>query len=514
MPKKEVILQVENVSKAFGGVKAVDNVSFALNRGEILGIIGPNGSGKTTLLNLITNFVKKDSGKVFFKGRDISTWAAHKIADAGLARTFQIVRPYPTLPAFKSIVPPLYSPRSRRGTKGSLGDRDAVAVDLLEDVGFERDARVPYKLAGTLPLGYLKRLELARCLAMTPDLIICDEVFSGLSMAEIASMVPLIERLQMQGITLIMIEHRLRELFRVANRVLVMNFGSKIAEGVPTEVMGDERVKKAYLGEESRLVGIRRRTKPEGKVLLDIKDLMLFYENALAVNNISLKCREGKITGVFGSNSAGKSSLMYTISGIIEDVKKKEDMRGGERVTWFGEMRFNGEDILKLKPDERARRGIILCPERRRIFAESSTMENLKIGGYLAGHQAKKTMRYVFELFPELEKLKGRQGGFLSGGEQQMLAIGRALMAQPKLLLLDEPLLGLAPAVEIRLAQAVSEINQRLGITILISEQYARPLLPIVDYCYVLENGGVVFEGSPGEFQNNPDVMGAYFGGL
>ena len=513
MPEDGVILQVKNISKAFGGIRAVDNMSLDLHCGEILGIIGPNGSGKTSLLNLISGFVEKDSGKVFFKGKDITDWSAHKIADAGLARTFQIVRPYPTLPAFKNIVPPLYSPRSRRGAKGSLGDRDAVAIDLLEDVGFERDARVPYKLAGTLPLGYLKRLELARCLAMTPELIICDEIFSGLSMAEIAGMVPLIERLQMQGTTLIMIEHRLRELFRVANRVLVMNFGEKLAEGVPEEVMADEEVKKAYLGEEVKEVAVRR-ARPEGKALLEIKNLMLFYENALAVNNINLECREGQITGIFGSNSAGKSSLMYTISGIISDVKKKEEMRGGERITWFGEMRFNGEDILRLKPDERARRGIILCPERRRIFAESSTLENLKIGGYLARHNRAKTMEYVFELFPELEKLKGRQGGFLSGGEQQMLAIGRALMAQPKLLLLDEPLLGLAPAVEIRLAQAIRDINRDLGVTILVSEQYARPVLPAVDHCYVLENGGVVFEGSPEEFQNNPDVMGAYFGGL
>ena len=250
MPEDEVVLQVENIKKAFGGVIAVNNVSFELHRGETLGIIGPNGSGKTTLSNLITGFVEKDSGKVSFKDKDITRWSAHKIADAGLARTFQIVRPYPTLPAFKNLIPPLFSPRSRRGTRGKLGDRDAVAIDLLEDVGFERDARVPYKLAGTLPLGYLKRLELARCLAMEPDLIICDEVFSGLSMAEIASMVPLMERLQMEGVTLMMIEHRLRELFRVANRVLVMNFGEKLAEGVPEEVMKDKRVRQAYLGEE------------------------------------------------------------------------------------------------------------------------------------------------------------------------------------------------------------------------------------------------------------------------
>jgi branched-chain amino acid transport system ATP-binding protein len=250
---EELFLQVKNLSKSFGGVRAVNDVSFVLHKNEILGIIGPNGSGKTTLLNLMTGFVRKESGKVIFKGKDITNWPAHKISDAGLVRTFQIVRPYITLPAYKNLIPPLYSPRSKRSARGKLGDRDAVAIDLLEEVGFERDAYVPYKPAGSLPLGYLKRLELARCLAMKPEMICCDEVFSGLSMAEIASMIPLVEQLQAAGTTLIMIEHRLRELFRVANKILVMNFGEKIAEGSPAEVMKYEKVRRAYLGEEVKL---------------------------------------------------------------------------------------------------------------------------------------------------------------------------------------------------------------------------------------------------------------------
>lgn len=247
--------------------------------------------------------------------------------------------------------------------------------------------------------------------------------------------------------------------------------------------------------------------------MLEIKNLMVFYENALAINNVSMRCETGKITGVFGSNSAGKSTLMYAISGIILDIKKKEQMRGGQRITTLGEMRFNGEDIINVKPSQRAKKGIILCPERRRIFPESSTLENLKIGGYLATRsQAKKTLEYVFNLFPALKELKGRDGGFLSGGEQQMLAIGRALMAQPKLLLLDEPLMGLSPQIEARLARAIKEINRQTGITILITEQYARPILPIIDYGYVLESGGAVLEGTAEELMENPDMKAAYFG--
>lgn len=240
---------------------------------------------------------------------------------------------------------------------------------------------------------------------------------------------------------------------------------------------------------------------------------MLFYENAVAINNINITVNEGKIVGIFGSNSAGKSSLMLCISGIILDVRKKEVMKGGERITVTGEIKFRGENVLSVEPSERAKKGIILCPERRLIFPESSALENLRIGGYLASKaQAKKTLEYVFTLFPELEKLKRRAGGFLSGGEQQMLAIGRALMAQPKLLLLDEPLLGLAPSIEIRLARAIKIINKETRITIVVSEQYARPILPIVDYAYVLENGGLVAEGTGSELLENPDVKEAYFG--
>lgn len=246
------ILEVKEVTKTFGGILALNRVSFHVNEGEILGIIGPNGSGKTTLINCITAFIKMTSGKVLFRGKDISHKPAHKIADMGVTRTFQIMRPYYSLPAYKNLVIPLYSPRAKRtgGWRGGgkLGDRNTVGIDILEEIGFERDSFVPYKMASTLPTGYLKRLELARCLALKPEIILCDEVFSGLSMSEIASMVPLIERLQMDGIALIMIEHRLRELFRVARRVMVLNFGEKLIEGIPEEVMANEKVKEAYFG--------------------------------------------------------------------------------------------------------------------------------------------------------------------------------------------------------------------------------------------------------------------------
>jgi branched-chain amino acid transport system ATP-binding protein len=247
--------------------------------------------------------------------------------------------------------------------------------------------------------------------------------------------------------------------------------------------------------------------------MLEATNLMVFYENMLALNNVNIRCDENRIVGVFGANSAGKSTLMYTLSGIMEDIRKKEEMAGGERITVVGRIRYKGEDISAWKPSRRARNGLILCPERRRIFKESNVLENLRIGGYLATPaQAKQTMEYVFKLFPALVKLKKRVGGFLSGGEQQMLAIGRALMAQPSLLLLDEPLLGLSPLMQAILIRATRGIRDEKKISIIVTEQYARPVLPIVDYAFILENGAAVMEGNRKELLNNPDVRAAYFG--
>jgi branched-chain amino acid transport system ATP-binding protein len=247
--------------------------------------------------------------------------------------------------------------------------------------------------------------------------------------------------------------------------------------------------------------------------MFEARGLMVFYENMLALNNVSLTCGQDQIIGVFGANSAGKSTLMYTLSGIMSDIQRKEEMCGGERITIRGEMLYNNKDISAFKPSKRAREGIILCPERRRIFPESTVMENLMIGSYLANSgQTKETLDYVLTIFSPLKRIAKRLGGFLSGGEQQMLAIGRALMAQPKLLLLDEPLLGLSPVIQYMLAKSIKEIRDQRGTSIIVSEQYARPIMPIIDYGYILENGSAVVAGTNNELMDNPDVKSAYFG--
>lgn len=246
--------------------------------------------------------------------------------------------------------------------------------------------------------------------------------------------------------------------------------------------------------------------------MLAVENLMVFYENGLAVNNVTLEVRESEIVGLLGSNGAGKSTLMYTISGTILDRKIKEERRGGEKITVLGQISYRGRDIGALRPSLRVKDGIVLCPERRRIFPESTVLENLKIGATLRSRsEAKQTLQYVWDLFPFLFQLRNRTAGFLSGGEQQMLAIGRSLMAKPSLLLLDEPLLGLAPALQVNVIESIRDIRQS-GITVLIADQYARPLLPIIDRGYVIESGSITVEGTGKELMNNPHVRSAYFG--
>jgi branched-chain amino acid transport system ATP-binding protein len=246
--------------------------------------------------------------------------------------------------------------------------------------------------------------------------------------------------------------------------------------------------------------------------MLEVKNLMVFFENSLAINDLSLEVRNEEIVGVLGSNSAGKTTLMNTISGLMIDIKRKEDRRGGERITLMGEVRFEGEDITNIEPDERVKKGIVLSRERHPIFPDSSVEENLRIATYLRRDSGiKKTLDFVYEIFFHLKEIKKRKAGFCSGGEQQMLAIGMALMTKPRLLLMDEPLLGLSPVLQRDLRRAIKQI-QGEGVTILVTEQFARPLLPIIDRGYVIENGIPVLSGTGKELMDNPEVKAAYFG--
>ena len=246
--------------------------------------------------------------------------------------------------------------------------------------------------------------------------------------------------------------------------------------------------------------------------MLEVKNLSVFYENALALNSLNLEVGRGEIVGVFGSNSAGKTTLMNTIAGLTLDLQAKEERKGGERITVDGELIFEGQDILTARPSHRVKRGIVLCRERHPVFRDSPVEENLKIAGFLRpSREVNERIGLVYEMFPHLTRLKHRKGGLLSGGEQQMLAIGMALVARPRLLLLDEPLLGLSPLLQGHIVSAMRAIREQ-EITVLVTEQYARPIFPVIDRGYIIENGTLILTGSGQALMDNPEVRAAYFG--
>ncbi len=247
-------------------------------------------------------------------------------------------------------------------------------------------------------------------------------------------------------------------------------------------------------------------------MMLEVRALMVFYENALAVNDLSLSVERGEVVGVLGSNSAGKTTLLNTIAGLTLHLARREQRRGGMRVTIYGRTTFAGERIDSLSPRARVERGIVLCRERHPVLRDLAVEENLRLGGYLRRErETKAALAEAYELFPSLARAKRRKAGLLSGGEQEMLAIAMALVARPVLLLLDEPLLGLSPHMQNEVVLGVQEISRR-GVTILVAEQYARPLAPILDRAYVIENGSLVMSGTGAEMIDNPEVNAAYFG--
>jgi branched-chain amino acid transport system ATP-binding protein len=498
----EPLLRVEQVSKSFGGLRAVDGASFTAIAGRITALIGPNGAGKTTLFSIISGFLPPSEGRIVYDGADISGLPPHRLARRGIARTFQIAQPFAGLTVRENIAVGAHLSRPARP------DALAAAGDVARAVGLGALIERP---AESLTVAGRKRLELARALATKPRLLLLDEVLAGLNPSEIRDMVPVIAAIRDRGVTIVMIEHVMQAVMSLAEEVFVLSEGRVIAQGPPEAIAADARVVEAYLGHGAATrMAPPRMAEPNNKQvaermaafvggpILAVRGLHAGYGATEILRGIDLTVGSGEIVAVLGANGAGKSTLNRAISGVMRP--------------WRGSVRFEDVAIDRERPRAIVARGLIHVPEGRRIFPSMTVRENLDLGAYSRARARRSDNRdRVFAIFPRLAERQAQRAGTLSGGEQQMLAIGRALMAEPKLLILDEPSLGLSPLLVEELFALIRRINAE-GMALLLVEQNVVQSLEVARRAYILDNGRFVLEGSAAVIRNDPNLKRAYLG--
>jgi branched-chain amino acid transport system ATP-binding protein len=516
------LLAFRQVSKLFGGVAALNDVSFEVQQGEILGIIGPNGAGKSTALSLIAGSQGCTFGEILFDGRSLKQFPPHAIPRLGIGRARQVPRPFGRMTVRQNILVPAHS-HQRKTTES-----EHHTQEILEVCGLQNKAQ---QVAGSLMLLDLKRLEVARALALRPRLLLLDEVAAGLVGYEADEITQLIASIHASGITIMLVEHVQAVIQQLAKRVIVLDWGRKIAEGTPKQIAKDPKVVAVYLGtdqsgssalpaaalqQDESLHPLFPENQPEPSLLSEVishiqqtehphpllylEKVNVDYGKFRAVRSVDLEVRADEIVAILGANGAGKTTLTRAVCGLIP--------------TSGGKMLFNEKDITKYPAHRRARLGIALCHEGRRLFKDLTVRENIELGIAYASHTltpAEERLARVYELFPALKEKITTLAGKLSGGQQQMVAIARALVSEPELLLLDELSLGLAPKIIDQLFEVLPQIRG-WGTSIVLIEQHVHRSLAIADRVYILERGQISFSGTPATLRQDETLSLAYFG--
>ncbi|SDR55679.1 monosaccharide ABC transporter ATP-binding protein, CUT2 family [Rhizobiales bacterium GAS191] len=474
-------LEVKGLTKRFGGLVAVKDVGFKVESGEILGLIGPNGSGKSTVMKLIMGIERPDAGSVRIKGVEVAGWPSHRIARLGAGMVFQHSRPLHRQTVLENITLALLPDKLMRLFPDP--EIEARARAIAERVGL---GHVLERRPSTLPFADLRKMEIAKAIARDPQVVLVDEPFAGLTSKETAAFAQLITELRDDGRAVLLVDHNVKSVAALVDRVFAMYVGERIAEGTADEVMRDETVRRVYLGGSIETAARPESTFGDAIPFLEVKNLNVFYGKAQALEEVSIHVHHGEFVSVVGLNGAGKTTLFNAISGMLP---------------YAGEIRREGKVQRGLTPAAIARGGIVQCPETRELFGDMTVRENLDLGGqHVTQAESEERMAWLFELFPILEQRQAQTAATLSGGEQQMLTIARALMMKPELLILDEPTLGLAPVILEQLSKALEKLRQTTPITVLLGEQNVTFALPHADRVYVLEHARIVWEGDPSRF--------------
>ena len=491
-------LDVDRICIAFGGIRAATDVSFTAPPGRITSVIGPNGAGKTTVLNMIGGFYRPDSGSIRLGGQELAGAPAWAIARAGIARTYQTTQLFGEMSVIDNVLVAL-----RRGRLGNpLGaaanaDDRALAEALLCFVGYRGALAAAAK---DLPHIDRRLVEIARALATRPRVLLLDEPAAGLMRADKTALSWLIRRIADLGVAVVLIEHDMALVMGISDNIVVLDAGAVIAAGAPAEVRRDPRVLKAYLGDGGE------RARPRATAWSGSHDAILTclrltagYGAAAVLDKVSLEVRPGEMVALLGANGAGKSTTMRAITGLLRPVD--------------GTIVLDDEPVHDVAAHRIAARGVALVPEGRQVFPELTVRDNILLGAHTRREVDREgELTALLARFPRLRDRLGSRAALLSGGEQQMLAIARALMAKPRILLLDEPSLGLAPAMIDELYDALAELRDD-GVTILLVDQMATLALTVADRGYVLESGHVVRADSAAALAQDPSLEAAYLGG-
>lgn len=489
-------LFARGVSVHFEGLAALEDVDLTLRPGEILGLIGPNGAGKTTLVNVLTGFQLPTAGMVGIDAKAATGQPPHAFARAGLGRTFQAVRLFAGMTVLENV---------ELGAVGKgvpRGEARAEAARVLAWLGLSEMAEVE---AGTLPYGDERWVGLARALSGRPRFLLLDEPAAGLNEVEADRLMHTVARIRDEfGCGVLIIEHNMQLVMSLCDRIHVLEHGRTIAEGTPAEAQANPEVRRAYLGGHAGAAAGRTGRRRGAKLvapqpLLQVSDLKVNYGPVQALRGISLEVGEGELVSVIGPNGAGKSTLMLAISGIVAAAG--------------GSIRYRGADLAGQAAERIVRDGISMVPEGRHVFPALTVEENLITGATPARGKGGNAddLEQVLTTFPILRERFRSPAGKLSGGEQQQLVIARALLARPRLLLLDEPSLGLAPLVIDLVFDTLARMRDE-GQTILLVEQNAERALEVSDRTYVLRTGVIVLAGDSAEMAADPRFDEAYFG--